>query len=50
MTKPSDRARRLIEELHEVMGNEKSWEIAERYLKEAFDEGRIVGRGDNDHG
>lgn len=32
---PTERARRLIEDLHEVHSLEKRWEIAEKYLAEA---------------
>lgn len=39
MNKPSDRARRLIEELHEVLGNEKAWEIAQKHLDDSYQEG-----------
>lgn len=38
---PSERARRLIEELHEIHSLEKRWEIAERYLQAAAKDGGV---------
>lgn len=42
--RPSDRARALIEALHEPTSNEERWTIAERFLREEYDAGIACGR------
>jgi len=43
---PTERARRLIEALHEPTSNEERWSIADRYLSEEREEtlDRVLGK------
>lgn len=44
----SERAKRMWEDLHEVMSNEVAWAIIERHLErgfnEAYEDGYLAGR------